>query len=95
MKDSWIKEILNEKVISELSNPIMHSITGDERYNKNSDEIRYTDIVMENLKNINKNTKNLITVFESQINTIDNEIGDKINKINENLIELNELLKNK
>lgn len=95
MQDKWIKDIFNEKVMIELSNPIMHSITGDSKYQKDTEETAKIETVMEELRNINKTAKNLITVFESQINEIDESVIDKINEINKNIIELNSYLKNK
>ena len=95
MQDKWIKDIFNEKVMIELSNPIMHSMTGDSMYQKDTEETAKIETVMEELRNINKTTKNLITVFESQTDEIDDSIIDKINEINKNIIELNTYLKNK
>lgn len=95
MQDKWIKDIFNEKVMIELSNPIMHSMTGDARYEKDTDESLKIEAVMEELRSINKTTKNLITVFESQIGEIDSVTENKVKEINKLIGELNTYLKNK
>ena len=75
MKDKWINDIFNEKVIMELSNPSMHAITGNPLYERSEKEIQ-TEI-----KSMNKSftktgiDRELTTRLKHLIIAVDGETG--------------------
>jgi thioredoxin-related protein len=88
MKDKWINDIFNEKVIMELSNPSMYAITGNPLYERSEKEIKIDENVKNKLRNISKNTQNLLTLFESQGCEIEPWIEDEIKKVEKIINEL-------
>ena len=95
MQEKWIKEIFNEKLLIQLSNPMMHAMTGDAAYQKNDDEIEEIEMAKTQLRTLYKATQNLLMLFESQVCEIEPWMQSKISNASYIMTELNNYVSNK
>lgn len=95
MQEKWIKEIFNEKMIIQLSNPMMQSMTGDENYSKSDEEIEEIEMAKTQLRTLCKATQNLLMLFESQVCEIEPWMQSKISNATYIISELNNYVSNK
>lgn len=95
MQEKWIKEIFNEKIMIELSNPIMQAMTGSSMYEKDSEEAEEIEMAMTELRTLCKATQNLLTMFETEVCEIEPWMQSKISKASYIIGELNNYISNK
>jgi hypothetical protein len=95
MQEKWINEIINEKFIISVSNPMMNAITGNPMYNHSDDKVEEIEMAMTELRTLCKATQNLLTMFESQVCEIEPWMQSKISKAAYIIGELNNYISNK
>ena len=95
MQEKWINEIINEKFIISVSNPMMNAITGNPMYNQPDDKVEEIEMAMTELRTLCKATQNLLTMFETQVCEIEPWMQSKISKASYIIGELNNYVSNK
>jgi hypothetical protein len=97
MQEKWIKEIFNEKMIIQLSNPMMSAITGNPTYDNNNDSEEAEEIEMAKtqLRTLCKATQNLLMLFETKECEIEPWMQSKISNASYIISELNNYVSNK
>lgn len=95
MQEKWISEIIDEKFIISVSNPMMNAITGNPMYNQADDKVEEIEMAMTELRTLCKATQNLLTMFETQVCEIEPWMQSKISKAAYIIGELNNYISNK
>jgi hypothetical protein len=95
MQEKWIKEIFNEKMIIQLSNPMMSAMTGNPAYEKDEGEVEEIEMAKTQLRTLCKATQNLLMLFEGQVCEIEPWMQSKISNAAYIITELNNYVSNK
>ena len=95
MQEKWIKEIFNETMVIQLSNPTMHAMTGNAMYEKDPKEVEEIEMAMTELRTLCKATQNLLSMFETEICESEPWMQSKISKAAYIIGELNNYVSNK
>ena len=95
MQDKWVKEIFNEKIIIQLSNPLMHAMTCNSVYKKDEKEIEEIEMIKTQLRTLSKATQNLLNIFECEDTEIEPWMQTKISNATYIITELNNYVSNK